>query len=156
MRKASLAVWILLAAVLLLGRPTEAVAQDPSIELVETHPEWNVLYGHERFGEAAEMLTSYVRNLLDEANTTRSAIIAGLRTPAALNRYQEETRSKLRAALGEFPARNPLNAQVSGVLERGDYAIEKVTRPRNPLAALRQTGLLLPSRRRSSASWLTA
>ena len=133
MRNPSLAVWPLLAVVLLLGESRQAVAQDPNVQLVETQPEWNVLYGHERFGEAAEMLPNYVRKLLDAANTERSRVIADLQTPAALSRYQDETRAKLRAALGEFPARNPLNAQVSGVLERGDYAIEKVvfeSRPR--------------------------
>ena len=133
MRKPSPVVWTLLAVLLLLGEPTQSVAQDPTMQLTETHPEWNVLYGHERFGEAGEMLSNYVRKLLDDAKAERSRVIADLQTPAALSRYQEETRAKLRAALGDFPDRNPLNAQVSGVLERGDYAIEKVvfeSRPR--------------------------
>ena len=76
MRSPSFVVWMLLASVLLLGEPTQAVAQDPHIQLPTTHPEWNVLYGHERFGEAADMLPNYVSKLLDASNTERSRVIA--------------------------------------------------------------------------------
>lgn len=89
-------------------------------------PEWNVLYGHERFSDAGQMVASYVRKLRDQHDDERSRVIASLETPAQLSQYQRETRAKLQAALGNFPARTPLNPRVAGVIERGDYAIEKI------------------------------
>ena len=50
----------------------------------------------------------------------------GCATPAALKARQAEVRAKTVAALGGFPERTPLNAQVVGRVVRDGYAIEKV------------------------------
>lgn len=103
-----------------------ARAQSDSGTPAPIQPEWNVLYGHERFADAAQMVSGYVGKLRRRHDDGRSRVIASLETPEQLDRYQRETRSKLQAALGEFPARTPLKPRVAGVLERGDYAIEKI------------------------------
>ena len=63
----------------------------------------------------------------------REKVIASVRTPVALQKYQSETAVRLRAILGEFPARTPLNPKVAGRLERSGYTVEKLifeSRPR--------------------------
>ena len=103
-----------------------ARAQSESGAPPPIQPEWNVLYGHERFTDATRMVPGYIRKLRNRHDDERSRVIANLKTPEQLDRYQSETRTKLQAALGEFPARSPLKPRIAGVAERGDYAIEKI------------------------------
>lgn len=59
-------------------------------------------------------------------------------TPAALAARQAEVRAKTIAALGGFPEKTPLNAQVTGRLPREGYSIEKIlleTRPHHYMTA---------------------
>ena len=110
---------------LLLSAATAVLfSQVPSPNQI--HPDWNVLYGHEQFANAGGMVSDQIDKLRREADAERSRIIGGLRTRDELVRYQQETRAKLRAALGDLPPRTPLNPRLAGILERGDYAIEKV------------------------------
>jgi len=63
---------------------------------------------------------------------TRAAEQAGVRARAALTTkadaeaYVRAARDKIGASFGPFPARTPLNARVTGVVERDAYRIEKV------------------------------
>jgi hypothetical protein len=96
-------------------------------------PEWTVLYGHEEFRKADTMLQEYLNNARSAAEADREKTIAGIRTTAALQKYQAETSARLRAILGEFPARTPLNPKIAGRLERSGYTVEKLifeSRPR--------------------------
>ncbi len=117
----------LLVAILLVSThlPVARAQSEPGAP-APIQPEWNVLYGHERFADAAQMVRGYIQRLQNESTAERSRVIASLETPQQLATYQRETRSKLQAALGEFPARTPLNPRIAGVIERGDYAIEKI------------------------------
>ena len=59
-------------------------------------------------------------------------------TPAALASRQAEVRAKTIAALGGFPEKTPLNAQVTGRLPREGYTVEKIlleTRPHHYMTA---------------------
>jgi len=99
----------------------------------ELHPEWNVLYGHAGFENADRMLSNYLRKAAAVSGSDRKKAIAALQSPAEVARHQKEAREKLRRVLGEFPARTPLRPAITGTLERGDYAVEKVifeSRPR--------------------------
>jgi len=105
---------------------TQALAAD-------LRPEWTVLYGHEEFRKADTMLQDYLSKARAAAEADREKLIAGIRTPAALQQYQSQTSARLKAVLGEFPARTPLNAKMVGRLDRSGYAVEKVifeSRPR--------------------------
>ena len=56
----------------------------------------------------------------------RVSLNTALKTPEGLAGYREQCRKKYVSLLGEMPARTPLNAQVTGRIDRVDYAIEKV------------------------------
>ena len=92
----------------------------------DIQPEWTVLYGHEEFRKADTMLQEYLSAIRSAAETGREQRIAAIRTPAALEQYQSETLARLKTILGDFPARTPLDAKVTGRLERSGYAVEKV------------------------------
>jgi len=96
-------------------------------------PAWNVLYGVKEFAQANSMFSSYLSRLRAEEDARSSKRIAGLSSPEAVRRYQSETRARLLAALGDPPPRTPLNARITGTLERDGYAVEKLifeSRPR--------------------------
>lgn len=87
-------------------------------------------YGH----MLQEYYVSRVRAILAERRQLRAQV----RTPAQLAALQRSVRRKVRQCFGPFPARTPLNARVTGVVERRDYVIEKViyeSRPGLPVTA---------------------
>jgi len=49
-----------------------------------------------------------------------------LKTPADISTYQKQQRAEFVDRLGGFPERTPLNAQVTGVVQRKGYRVEKV------------------------------
>lgn len=96
-------------------------------------PAWNVLYGVSEYANANSMFSSYLSKLRKEEEERRSTVIAGLSSREEIRAYQSETRAKLRAALGEMPERTPLNARITGRIERDGYIVEKLifeSRPR--------------------------
>jgi cephalosporin-C deacetylase-like acetyl esterase len=72
------------------------------------------------------MFSHYLRKLRDQEQDRRSKVLAGLSSADEIREYQKETRARLRAALGELPPKTPLNARITGTLERQGYAVEKV------------------------------
>ena len=62
-----------------------------------------------------------------------------LKTPEQISAYQARLRKFFLAQLGAFPERTPLNAQVTGALDGGDYRVEKVvfeSQPHHHVTAL--------------------
>ena len=86
--------------------------------------------------EAQEALnvTSGLRGMTDEYLTAiasklwsrRAAAVAQIRTPDEVRRRQAYVREKIVAALGGWPQKTPLNARITGALEREGYRIEKL------------------------------
>ena len=110
-----------------------ALAQAPDAFRLEAHSGWDVLAGHERYRDAARMMTAYLEKAQAAFQSERESAIAGLRTKAQWQEYRAATLAKLREAVGPFPARTPLNAKVTGTLAREGYTVEKVifeSRPR--------------------------
>ncbi len=104
----------------------------------DVHPEFNVLYGRPEFEQADRVLSNHIRKLLNAVQQEREGVIANIRTPTDLERYQADTRASLARALGPLPERAPLQARVTGTLERGAYTVEKVifeSRPRTYVTA---------------------
>jgi dienelactone hydrolase len=67
-----------------------------------------------------------------------------LRTKADAEGYVKEVRDKILKCFGPWPEKTPLNARITGILERGTYRVEKVifeSRPGFPVTA----NLYLPS-----------
>jgi hypothetical protein len=94
--------------------------------------EWTVLYRHEEFRKT-DTMQDYLRKARSAADVDREKVIASVRTPVALQKYQSETAARLRATLGEFPARTPLNPKVARRLERSGYTIGKLIFESRPL-----------------------
>jgi hypothetical protein len=73
---------------------------------------------------------------------------AGLHTKEDAENYVREVRAKIQQCFGPWPEKTPLNARVTGVVERDVYQIEKVifeSRPNFPVTG----NLYLPKGRKS-------
>jgi cephalosporin-C deacetylase-like acetyl esterase len=73
-----------------------------------------------------QMMTSYLRNLTDEAFDCREAAYEELKTEEQLLEYQIRMKNFFIEQLGGFPERTPLNAQITGKLSFEDYRMEKI------------------------------
>ncbi len=81
-----------------------------------------------------EYFVERVRQVEQTANNQRSA----LRTRSDAENYVLEVRAKIQRCFGPWPEKTPLNARVTGILERDTYNIEKVifeSRPVFPVTA---------------------
>jgi dienelactone hydrolase len=88
------------------------------------------LFGH--------MVHEYYVSRLRAIAAKRAEERARIRTPDQVRRLRDEVRRKLRACFGPFPQRTPLNARVTGRLERSYYTVENVifeSRPNYPVTA---------------------
>lgn len=56
----------------------------------------------------------------------RESLASALETPPGLAEYREQCRQKYLSLLGEMPASSPLNARITGRIQRNDYTVEKV------------------------------
>lgn len=74
----------------------------------------------------ADMLASHLLRLFEEHEAALAARRREVRSPADWERQRAELSAHYRRGLGPFPERTPLNARVSGVIERGAYEIEKI------------------------------
>ena len=110
---------------------TAALAQD-------VQPDFNVTHGPAEFQQADRMLASHLSRLNRAQTERREQLLRDLRSTADIQRYQSETRALLEQAVGQFPPRTPLNPTLTGTLDRGAYAIEKVifeARPQHYITA---------------------
>jgi dienelactone hydrolase len=75
----------------------------------------------------ASMLDRYLTKIAERQLAKRATEIDTLKNPAAIEARQEYIRERLLAEIGGLPSeRTPLNARVTGVLDGGDYTVEKV------------------------------
>ena len=72
------------------------------------------------------MVDRYLTGIAEKQLAARQSAIARLRTPADVQARREYIRQKLLQEIGGLPARSPLNARVTGTLDRGAYRIEKL------------------------------
>ena len=72
------------------------------------------------------MVQEYFVGRVRASEHQRLVRLQGIQTREEAQAYVQEVREKIRASFGEFPERNPLNARVTGVLERDGYRIENV------------------------------
>jgi dienelactone hydrolase len=101
----------------------------------------------EKIGGVApkEMMHAYLMGKVHQALDRRDARYEKLKTPEQLAAYQQRMRRFFVAALGGFPERTPLNAQVVGKAEGDGYRLEKIifeSQPRHFVTAV----LYLPDR----------
>jgi dienelactone hydrolase len=78
-------------------------------------------------GGLGEMVHEYCTRLARAQLGGRAAVVGALRTPKDVARRQDHIRSTILKSIGGLPAeRTPLEARVTGVLERDGYRVEKV------------------------------
>jgi dienelactone hydrolase len=87
---------------------------------------------------------------VDQIKAAESKIkerIAGLKTKQDAENYVQSVQQRIRECFGPEPERTPLNARVTGVVERDTYKIEKIifeSRPNFPITA----NLYIPTNRK--------
>lgn len=98
-----------------------------------------------RFGS---MLQEHLVARVREIQSARREARARVRTRAQLMALRDDVRAALRRCFGPNPPRTPLNARVTGVVERLDYRIEKLLFESRP-GFLVSANLYVPSRARA-------
>lgn len=72
------------------------------------------------------MVQEYFVRRMRVARSRRLERLAALKTEAQARAYVEDVRAKIRESFGPMPERTPLNARITGIVERETYRIEKV------------------------------
>ena len=88
--------------------------------------ELNFASGLEQFQDLRRMLPTYLNNIGFQMLAERKARMEKLSTIEEVNQRRDYLRQRMLDDLGGFPERTPLNARVTGVVERPKYRIEKV------------------------------
>jgi cephalosporin-C deacetylase-like acetyl esterase len=78
------------------------------------------------FGDIRQMLPSYLKRRAHTLLAERKSAVEQISTQQQVNDRKAYVRKTITDAVGGFPERTPLNARVTGVLDRPDYTIEKV------------------------------
>lgn len=101
-----------------------ATAAGTKVEAVKAEEvERAALFNEYRYGH---MVQEYYVRRLREITRRRREIRSALRTSGQVMRFRDEVRRKLRRCFGRLPRRTPLNARITGKVEREHYTIEKV------------------------------
>lgn len=75
---------------------------------------------------AGNMMRDYLTALVDEQFARREADLADLKTAGDWRKHAEKIRRAMSVWTGPFPPRTPLNARVTGRIERLEYTLEKI------------------------------
>src|ERR1700686_3775508 len=109
--------------VLLMAGP--ALSQDSA--------QWDFLSTASIYPDVHNMLPAYLKARADELLNQRRRAVNNIASVQDLQRRQQKWREQMWSDLGGQPERTPLNARTVGVLDQGDYRVEKVifeSRPR--------------------------
>jgi cephalosporin-C deacetylase-like acetyl esterase len=88
--------------------------------------------------EPRKMLYTFLRAEAQVHFDARKKLVAQLKTPDDIHKRQRELKAKFIEAIGGFPAKTPLNAQVVGTLKGDGFRVEKViyeSRPNHHVTA---------------------
>ncbi|MBL7696821.1 MAG: acetylxylan esterase [Chitinophagaceae bacterium] len=86
----------------------------------------NVLRQWLKWNNPGSLLVQHLTRQAEDYYQVRDAEIAKLKTKADWQNRQLKVSAKINDILGTFPEKTPLNAEVTGVIEKGDYRIEKI------------------------------
>lgn len=87
----------------------------------------------------ADMMSHYLRRLAGQKFEDWKAQYEQRKTPEQIAEYQKRLRDKFIEAIGGLPERSPLNPQVTGIISRDGYRVEKITfesQPKHYVSAL--------------------
>ncbi len=114
MSKASIPILLIALSVLVLPTAAQRAA---SLNFVSELEDYRTI---------RSMLPAYLNGRVAERLKERAQRIENLTSPADLARRQNEIRARILASIGGLPEKTPLNARVTGIIERDGYRIEKV------------------------------
>lgn len=77
-------------------------------------------------GPADNMMNEYLTKIVDRQFAVRDSILSGLHTEQEWDWRAGMIRDSMLSWTGPFPERNPLNARITGRLERDGYVVEKI------------------------------
>ncbi len=100
-----------------------AALPSPGAPAAATEEEAAALEALNRF---PHMVQEYFVRRVREVYRRRLERLASLSSRAEAEKYVREVREKIRQSFGPMPEKTPLNARITGVLERDAYKIEKV------------------------------
>jgi len=104
-------------ALLLIPLSTLVLAQAPG--------ELDFLANHTDYREIRNMLPAYLKRLAAERLQARRRLIEAMR-PEQLAERRRRVREAILSGIGSLPERTPLDARITGVIERADHRIEKL------------------------------
>lgn len=87
---------------------------------------WNFLEYSSVFPDIHAMLPAYLKARAEELLAGRKKKVQAIRTAAELAERRRHFRERIWRDLGGQPERTPLNARLTGVIERDDHRIEKI------------------------------
>lgn len=73
-----------------------------------------------------DMMSHYLRRLAQQQFDNWKSRYEQLKTPKQIAEYQRHLREKFIEAIGGLPMRTPLNPQITGVVSRDGYRVEKI------------------------------
>ncbi len=119
----------LLAVCCLMEMPLATVAGDETAAVLteKIHP------------QPRAMMTHWLNAQTEAAAQRWADRYESLKTPEQIASYQQELSQRFVEELGGFPERTPLNPQVTGVIQREGYRVEKIlfeSQPRHYVSAL--------------------
>ncbi len=88
--------------------------------------------------EPRKMLRNFLLAEAQKHFDARKKLVAQLKTPDEIHKRQRELKAKFLDAIGGFPAKTPLNAQVVGTLKGAGFRVEKIiyeSRPNHHVTA---------------------
>jgi hypothetical protein len=72
------------------------------------------------------MMRSYLTNLVDRQFSARESLLASLKSAGDWDMRSQTIRDSMVSWTGPFPERNPLNARITGRIERKEYIVENI------------------------------
>lgn len=102
------------------GQKAAATPSEPAKKAVTTPPAITPLNRHPR------MLQDWLVTQVREAEARGDAQRAALKTKADAEAYVKSVQERIRQCFGPMPEKTPLKAQVTGIVERDSYRIEKI------------------------------
>jgi len=77
-------------------------------------------------GNLAGMMDAWLSGIAERHFKQREAMVAMVKTPEDVARWQAYIRERVLASIGGFPQKTPLRARLTGTIERDGYRIEKL------------------------------
>jgi cephalosporin-C deacetylase-like acetyl esterase len=130
----------LLTAFLLLISPV-LLAQEEDLSLLKHYQYY------------ADDANALYKEMVEEAEVrfdARESKVASLATANDWKEYQQEVKLKLAQIIGPFPEKTPLNPEITGVIKKDDYTVEKLIYESQPGFYV-TAALFLPNNRKGKA-----